>query len=130
MVNRKRLMVFILILFIVLIGSAIIVIIHNKSPDINTFSVSEYQYYIDNFPSEENMGKISDSNDLLNKVEAFWINKYGERIKSEKPFQVFYDEKNEIWFVRGTLRSGLLGGVANILVENSTGRVLAVWRDK
>lgn len=102
----------------------------NKFPEIKTFEVSEYQYYIDNFSSEDHLGFISDAKDLLKKVEAIWIEKYGERIKNQKPYQVFYDEVNGIWLVRGTLQSNRMGGVANILVDNDTGNVLAVWHDK
>lgn len=130
MVKRKRLFIFLLVLFIAFIGGILVVIIKNKSPEIKTFDVSEYQYYIDNFSSEDNLGFISDSKELLKKVEVIWIKQYGERIKNQKPYQVFYDEANGIWLVHGTLRSNMLGGVANILVDNDTGKVLAVWHDK
>lgn len=130
MVKRKGLFIFLLVLFTAFIGGILVVIIKNKSPEIKTFEVSEYQYYIDNFSSEDNLGFISDSKELLKKVEVIWIKQYGERIKKQKPYQVFYDEANGIWLVRGTLRSNVLGGVANILVDNDTGKVLAVWHDK
>lgn len=130
MVKRKVLFIFLLVLFIAFIGGILVVIIKNKSPEIKTFEVSEYQYYIDNFSSEDNLGFISDSKELLKKVEVIWIKQYGERIKNQKPYQVFYDEANGIWLVHGTLRSNMMGGVANILVDNDTGKVLAVWHDK
>ena len=130
MVKRKVLFIFLLILFMTFIGGILVVIIKNESPEIKTFEVSEYQYYIDNFSSEDNLGFISDSKELLKKVEVIWIKQYGERIKNQKPYQVFYDEANGIWLVHGTLRSNMLGGVANILVDNDTGKVLAVWHDK
>ena len=130
MVKRKVLFIFLLVLFMAFIGGILVVIIKNKSPEIKTFEVSEYQYYIDNFSSEDHLGFISDAKDLLKKVEAIWIEKYGERIKNQKPYQVFYDEVNDVWLVHGTLRSNRMGGVANILVDNDTGKVLAVWHDK
>lgn len=130
MVKRKVLFIFLLVLFMAFIGGILVVIIKNKSPEIKTFEVSEYQYYIDNFSSEENLDFISDSKDLLKKVEVIWIKQYGERIKNQKPYQVFYDEVNDVWLVHGTLRSNRMGGVANILVDNDTGKVLAVWHDK
>ena len=130
MVKRKVLFIFLLVFFIAFIGGILVVIFKNKSPEIKSFEVSEYQYYIDNFSSEDNLGFISDSKELLKKVEVIWIKQYGERIKNQKPYQVFYDEANGIWLVHGTLRSNMLGGVANILVDNDTGKVLAVWHDK
>ncbi len=129
MVKRKFFLIFILA-FIVFSGGVYMVIIQNESRDIKTFEVSEYQYYVENFSSEENLGFISDQKELVKKVEAIWIKKYGESIKKEKPYQVFYDEKNGIWLVQGTLHSNMMGGVANILVENSTGKVLAIWHEK
>ena len=86
MVKRKVLFIFLLILFMTFIGGILVVIIKNKSPEIKTFEVSEYQYYIDNFSSEDNLGFISDSNDLLKKVEVIWIKQYGERIKNQNIF--------------------------------------------
>ena len=130
MVKRKVLFIFLLVFFIAFIGGILVVIIKNKSPEIKSFEVSEYQYYIDNFSSEDNLGFISDSKELLKKVEVIWIKQYGERIKNQKPYQVFYDEANGIWLVHGTLRSNMMGGVANILVDNDTGKVLAIWHDK
>ena len=130
MVKRKGLFIFLPVLFMAFIGGMILMIHKNKFPEIKTFEVSEYQYYIDNFSSEDHLEFISDAKDLLKKVEAIWIEKYGERIKNQKPYQVFYDEVNGIWLVRGTLQSNRMGGVANILVDNDTGNVLAVWHDK
>lgn len=131
MVKRKLLFTFLLILFMAFItGIILMMIIKNKSPEIKTFEVSEYQYYIDNFSSEDNLGFISDSKELLKKVEVIWVKQYGEHIKNQKPYQVFYDEANGIWLVHGTLRSNMMGGVAYILVDNDTGNVLAIWHDK
>lgn len=130
MVKRKRLFILVLVLFITFIGGIFVVIIKNESPSIKTFEVSEYQYYIENFSSEDNLGVISNSKDLLKKVEVIWIKKYGERIKNQKPYQVFYDEKNGVWLVQGMLRPNMMGGVANILVDNDSGEVLAVWHGK
>jgi len=129
MVKRNSFFIIVLV-FIAFIGGVLMVAIQNKAPDIKIFEVSEYQYYIDNISSEEKLGPISDIKDLLKKVEVIWIKKYGECIRKEKPYQIFYDEENGIWLVQGTLRSNRMGGVANILVENGTGKVLAVWHDK
>ena len=130
MLKRTIIFIFGLALLVVCIGGIFMAIIKNKSPDIEPFEVSEYQYYIDNFSSEDNLGKISNSKDLIEKVEAIWIEKYGEQIKNQKPYHVFYDEENGIWLVQGTLRFNMTGGVANILVDNDTGKVLAIWHDK
>lgn len=130
MIKRKRILTVILFLFAMCIGGIVTAIIKSRSPDIQTFSVSEYQYYIDNFSAEKDFGVIADTKDLLKKAERVWIEKYGKRVKSQKPYQVLYDEKNGIWLVRGTLNADRMGGVAHVLVDNATGKVLAVWHDK
>ncbi len=102
----------------------------NTSPDVKNFELSNYQYYIDNFTSAENVGSITNSRDAIKKAEKIWVKLYGESVKKEKPYRLFYDEKYETWLIQGTLRSNMKGGVANILIENTTGKVLAVWHDK
>lgn len=126
---RKRTAFFILII-IVLLGGVCMIIIQNKTPNVKAFELNEYQYYIDNFPSDENLGSIVSLNDLLRKVERIWIEKYGEGIKKQKPYQVFYDEINDVWMVQGTLKNALNGGAAKILVDNSSGKILAIWHEK
>ena len=127
---RKKKAFLLLIILVIFIGGAFVVIVQNKSPVVENFKSSDYQYYIDNFPSEENVGNIIDAKDAIKKAEKIWIKLYGESIKKEKPYQVFYDENNGIWLVQGTLRSNMKGGVANILIQNETGKIVAVWHDK
>lgn len=127
--KRKSVVLFVLII-VMLIGGVYVGIFQNKNLNVKEFEINDYQYYIDNFPSEENVGKIVDAKDAIKKAERIWIKLYGESIKDEKPYQVFYDENDGIWLVCGTLRSNRKGGVANILIQSKTGKVLAVWHDK
>ena len=129
MSKRKRIVLLVLIVAI-LIGGVCMIIIQNKTPNVKGFEFNDYQYYVDSFPSEENVGNIIDAKDAIKKAEKIWIKIYGESIKKEKPYQVFYDEDNGIWLIQGTLRSNMKGGVANILIQNKTGKVLAVWHEK
>ena len=129
MSKRKRI-VFLVLIIAIFIGGVCMIIIQNKTPNVKVFAFNDYQYYIDSFPSEENVGNIIDAKDARKKAEKIWIKLYGESIKKEKPYQVFYDENNGIWLIQGTLRSNMKGGVANILIENETGKVLAVWHEK
>ena len=81
MFKRNTFFLFLLVLFIAFIAGTLVVVNRNKLPETKVFDVSDYQYYIDKFPSKDSLGGISDSKDLLKKVEVIWINKYGERIK-------------------------------------------------
>ena len=98
--------------------------------DDDTFTVDEYRRYIEDFSSDENVGPIVDAEDAAQKAEEVWIRIYGEDIKDERPYIVSYDEENGVWMVKGSLPPFALGGVANILIENDTGKVLAVWHGK
>lgn len=131
MTKRKKCIVIVLVLIAFIVGIVIMVIQNkNNSPDVRTFVVSDYQYYIESFPSEENLGSISNAKDAAIKAETIWIKTYGKCVKKEKPYQIFYDAQNEVWLIQGSLRSNMMGGVANILIENDTGKVLAVWHEK
>ena len=127
---RKKNVILLLLILVIFIGGVCMIIIQNKAPNVKAFDFNDYQYYIDNFSSEENVGNIIDAKDAIKKAEKIWIKLYGESVKKEKPYQVFYDENNDIWLVQGTLRSNMMGGVANILIQNETGKILAVWHDK
>lgn len=130
MLRRKRM--FLVLISIVFIGGGFIMVIRNKSRslEIKPFDINDYQYYIDNCPTNKNLGSIYDAEDAIAKAETIWIEMYGKRIKQEKPYQVFYDEKEKVWLIHGSLRSNMMGGVSNILIENDTGKVLAIWHEK
>ena len=126
---KKQIAIF--IGMILLIAAILIpVMLFSKDPEVGTFKLDEYQYYIENFPSEETLGGIADARDATKKAEEVFIRAYGKTVRREKPYQAFYDEQNEVWLVTGTMRGDGFGGVANILMENGTGKVLAVWHDK
>ena len=97
---------------------------------VKSFNLIDYQDYIDNFSSDKNIDIGNDIKIMLEKVENIWIQEYGDDVKKQKPYEVFYDETSKVWLIRGTLPSDTVGGVANILVDNDTGKVLAIWHDK
>ena len=101
-----------------------------KNNEIQQFNVNDYQFYVNNYPSDECLGSISSASDAAAKAETIWLKIYGKRIKKEKPYQIFFDENNKVWLIHGTASSDSFGGVAYILMDNDTGKVLAVWHDK
>ena len=130
MTKHKGILICSLVILALLIVLAVVFIVNNKAPDVKAFEIDDYSDIIKEFPSEESLGSISDAKELVKKTEELWIKQFGNRVKKEKPYQVFYDEKSGTWLVRGSLKGTSHGGVANILVENDTGRVLALWHDK
>ena len=123
---------FLLTAIIIIVG--VFVYINNKKinsdiKEIDSFRIGDYQDYLE-YSSTDNLGPIENVDDLLKKVETTWISKYGECIKKETPYVVLYDEESKVWLVHGSLRSNNKGGVAYILVDDSTGNVLAMWHEK
>ena len=113
-----------------LAGVVLMKFLNAKTPVVRDFEISDYQYYLDNFPSSKTLGPILNAEDAIKKAEKIWVEVYGLQVKREKPYQVFFDAKNEIWLVTGSLRFYSAGGVANILIQRDTGSVLAIWHDK
>ncbi|MFR1518742.1 MAG: NTF2 fold immunity protein [Clostridia bacterium] len=123
--------VLVLFVVIVLIGGIILMVVQQTSePEVKAFEISDYQYYINNFSSEKILGSVMDSEAAKKKAEDLWLELYGNNIKKKKPYQVFFDSKNEIWMIQGTLPLNRAGGVPYLLIEMKTGKVLAVWHDK
>lgn len=124
---RKRILLVFLGVVVVL---TIFIQIFSYKPTVTTFELDDYRYYIENYSSEENIGDTANLRKLVKKVENLWIKLYGKSVKNEKPYKIFYDPNNDVWLIQGSLRTNMMGGVANILIENSTGKVLAVWHEK
>ena len=81
---RKKNIFLLLFILVIFVGGVFMVIVQNKPPVVENFKSSDYQYYIDNFPSEENVDSIIDAKDAIKKAEIIWIKLYGENIKKEK----------------------------------------------
>lgn len=98
---------------------------------IEKFDVEDYSYFIAEFSSDEVLGSIDNAQIAKEKAEMIWLEKYGQDVKKEKPYHVYYDMKNGVWLVTGTMPcDNADGGVAYILIEKADGKVMAVWHDK
>jgi|GEM_PF-1883909 len=107
-----------------------------EGDNVDSFSLAEYNYYIENFPLDRIVGFIDSSEDAIREAESIWIELFGEKVKKQRPYKVSFDEENQVWLVEGTLHQPdaypnvvVLGGVAYLLIQKSDGRVLAVWHE-
>lgn len=105
-------------------------LIFSQSGKVGNFDIATYNKYIDKFPSEKILGPISDRKSAKEKAESLFREIYGDSIKSQKPYNVSFDEESQVWLVQGSLPKNYCGGVAHILIRKSDGKVLAVWHDK
>ena len=119
---------------ILFIGGVVAILLFNQKPKVGQFNFVEYSNYIIDFPSNIVLGPVNNAESAKDKAQSVWLQLYGESIKDEKPYQVFFDESNEMWLVTGSMPKCLFdttkGGVANIIIRKSDGKVLAVWHDK
>ena len=129
---KKALFVIILILIISIISIIVFFFLNNEELSIKEFKITDYQNYLKTqwFSSDIVIDNANDEKALLKEVEKIFINTYGERIKKEKPFKLFYDENSNSWLVCGTISPNQDGGTACIIVDKQTGKVLALWHEK
>lgn len=108
-----------------------------SDPTDGTFDLDDYTYYLECFFPDEDLilGPIGNAEIAKKKAEKVWVEIYGEKVKNEEPYNVAFDEENQVWLVFGSLpkRDGngyATGGTAHILIQKSDGKVLAVWHTK
>ena len=129
---KKRNIVIAIFVTVIMLGEVITMFsgCRNKQ-EILEFNLRDYQWEIENFPSEENVGKVDNLNTAIEKAKYLWSKALNSKVdlsKSTKKTKVYYDTLNECWLVTGTLPKRIDGSVPCALIEKD-GRVLAVWMD-
>lgn len=131
---RKKSLFLIVAVIVLLIGGVVVMMFVNNEPKFETFNIAEYNNYIAEFPSDKILGTVDRAETAKEKAENVWTEIYGDSIKKQKPYKVFFDEANDVWLITGSMPRRLfgdvVGGVANIIIQKSDGKVLAVWHDK
>ena len=106
----------------------------DTEPKVENFVLQESEYLLkmmEKFPSDENVGQVSTADEAIRKATEVFAAHYGEQVKAQTPYRISLDEAEDIWHIQGTLPDeNTDGGVAEILIERSTGRVLALWHTK
>lgn len=133
---RKKRIVFIVIgIVIVVLGGVFFMLCNSNQPhDIKEFSLLNYQWEIETFPSDKNVGPVDNANTAIEKAKELWIEEFS--MIGEKPyapvnrgkFEVSYDSEKECWHVNGALSMNTLGGVPHAIIRKN-GEVIAVWQD-
>lgn len=73
---------------------------------------------------------VKDKETAIKLAEDILLPIYGNEINDKKPFEATYDEEFKAWVVSGTLGKNFIGGVPNVIIQKSDGKVLAVWYTK
>lgn len=133
--KNKAMIFMILGLVLAIIAGVIIMQFHSKKQtDVGTFELTKYQWEIENFPSDKNVGQVNDSDTAIEKAKELWIEEFS--VIDGKPYnpingrkiEVSYDSDEECWHINGTLKPDTLGGVPHAIIRKN-GNVIAVWHD-
>ncbi len=126
--SSKKKWTLILVGVAVVLLCAVALVIYLKGQSIitvGTFNVTDYKKY-----GEMNADYVSTADSAQLIAEAVWNSIYGKDSGISKPYKVSYDSVNKIWLVQGSRPGGQAGVLPNILIQQTDGKVLAVWYDK
>ena len=135
--GKKKVLLIVLAAVIVLIAAVAVYVVVDCNT-VKPFSLQDYAEYTHNFAQNEYFEPYIDvyqarpveTADKARKVaEEVWSTIYPDRVQSEKPYLVFYDEAENVWMVQGTPDYIGFGGTAGILVKTD-GEILAIWHGK
>lgn len=98
-----------------------------KTQKVKTFCLTEFQWEIQTFSTDQNIGEVNDKNIAIKNAKSLWLEKYSVDIPKTK-IEVAYDSKEECWHVYSMQSPNVLGGVLHSIIRKN-GEVLAVWSD-
>lgn len=129
----KKIHVTLIVIVLVSIGGllSLLFLLHEpeefNTPKVKTFCLTEYQWEIQTFSTDRNVGEVNDKNIAIKNAKSLWLEKYSVDIPKTK-IEVAYDSKEECWHVYSTQSPNVLGGVLHTIIQKN-GEVLAVWSD-
>ncbi len=93
------------------------------------FDINDYEEKLDIDIIDYLVPKVHCVKDAKTIANQIWNDVYGEEIgKQNKPYKVYYDFKNNVWLVTGSLKKNNVGGVAHIIVKTN-GTIMAIWHE-
>lgn len=98
------------------------------SNEVREFDLSDYKGLMEEFARNKTVQKITDGETAKEEPEKLWVEIYGEKVRKEKPYNAFYDKKEDVWLIIGSAPLNSFGGEPNALIRTN-GKVIAVWRD-
>lgn len=105
-----------------------------QNTEIRKFSIDDYSQEINTFSSviEKSYGQVNtveDAKKVAEKVIDEVYRQDGIFLGTTKPYQVLFDDKNQVWLVQATLLFSPGSGV-HVLINKSDGKILATWNYK
>ena len=120
------------IVFVAIVSAFVIFLYVKNQPNMGKFFLADYQWEIEHFPSDKNVGSITDENDAIKKARILWLDEYSavngqsyDPIKKRK-IKVYFDHEQDCWLVTTTVPLNTKASVPHALIQ-SDGTVLAIW---
>ena len=121
---------FMLAIFALIIFGGIFSVVfqyHRFKTNVGNFILIEYQWEIENFSTEQNIGEIIDKNDAVEKAASIWLEQYGICVQ-KKNIKVDFDSSEDCWHVYNSTPKNQLGGVYHAIIQTN-GNLVAVWAE-
>ena len=80
---KKKFILILCVVIALLIGGTIMFLVKDSGNKIGNFNVDEYDYYINQYPSDKTLGSINDAEIAKEKAENVWLGIYGDSKKSK-----------------------------------------------
>lgn len=120
--------IILLIGILVIVALSVMMILWNPTEtNVETFHLLDFQWAAEQFPLERNIGKIDDKNVAMEKSKEVWKELFHSI--NGKPIKVYFDSKNDCWYLHGTLPPNWDGGVPHIIVKSNgdVGTINSFW---
>ena len=96
---------------------------------IGEFSITNYQWGIGEFPSNEVLSKIENTEDLIKKVKHLWREKLNFHPNENHIIRTYYDVENDCWMVTAEIDNTENDHAVPTAIIYTNGTVVAVWRE-
>ena len=112
-------------------GVLLFLSVHNYGFRPDQFELDNYRAEIEQFPSDEVMGKIENIDDAVKKAKVLFEKNY-ENEHALFFYAVYFDKNENAWMVRRSIPKlfSTFGGGADVIFNGDDGKVVAMWGNK
>jgi len=96
---------------------------------IGEFSITDYQWGIVEFPSNEVLTKIENAEDLIKKGKHLWSEILDFHPNEDHIIKTYYDVENDCWMVTAEIDNSGNDHAVPTAIIYTNGTVVAVWRE-
>ena len=73
---------------------------------------------------------VPDEETALKIAESVLVSVYGDDVLLKNPFNATFDDSRRVWVIVGSLPEGYVGGVPEIVIRKSDGKIIKIYHGK